>query len=272
MWGKGPLLASGERGLRTDPVRLLESYRRCEQAGVPRDRETLNPSTDPDAIDLRMRRPALLEFARTLFRDAADYIVGPRPLFLVTGAQARVALAVSADDDAGQAAQQVGLGVGSSLAEEDIGTTASGLALRFVGPAVVCGDEHFCRVFRDWCCAAVPVGDGNGGLLGSLIVSTQGICDVGEKLALAYSLSRALTEFDRANVRGAASTLMVQLTDRQQQVLKLFAEGLSYKQIAKQLNVTSRKTIEDHLDAIRAKLGAASRRECIRRAIDLGLL
>ena len=272
MWGKGPLLASGEQGLRIDPARLHESYRRCEEAGVPRDLETLHPVTDPNGVDLRVQRPALLDFARTLFRDAADFIVGRRPLFLVTDAQARVALAVSSDEHAGQAAEQAGLAVGSSLAEEDIGTTASGLALRFAGPAVVCGDEHFCRVFHDWFCAAVPVGDGNGGLLGSLIVSTQGSCDIGEKLALAYSLSRALTEFDRASLRGATSNLLVQLTERQQQVLKLFAEGLSYKQIAKQLNVTSRKTIEDHLDAIRAKLGAGSRRECIRRAIELGLL
>lgn len=95
---------------------------------------------------------------------------------------------------------------------------------------------------------------------------------MGEKLTLAQSLSRALTEFDRVNGRGAVSTLLVPLTERQRQVLKLFAEGLSYKQIAKQLNVTSHKTIEDHLDAIRAKLGAGSRRERIRRAIDLGLL
>lgn len=273
MWGKSPLLRSGDRGWRIDRALLLESHQRCEQAGVPRDRETLSPTVDPGAIDPRLQRPALLAFARTLFRDTAEYIAGARPLFMITDAHARVVLVLPGDTDGEQAVQQRGLDIGASLAEQDAGTTASSLAVRLRGPAVINGDEHFCHAFRDWCCIAVPVNDGNGGLLGSLDLSVHDHdCEVGEKLAVAYSLSRALTEFDRSSASLGASALVVQLTDRQQQVLKLFAEGLSYKQIAKQLNVTSRKTIEDHLDAIRAKLGAASRRECIRRAIDLGLL
>ncbi len=68
----------------------------------------------------------------------------------------------------------------------------------------------------------------------------------------------------------SAST--VKLTKRQQQVLVFFSQGLSYKQIAKQINVQSPKAVENHLDAIRRKLSVANRRECIRRALELRLI
>ena len=62
------------------------------------------------------------------------------------------------------------------------------------------------------------------------------------------------------------------LTDRQREVLLLFSNGMTYKQIAKIIGVCSFRTVEDHIDGIRVKLGARSRRECIRIAIELKLI
>ena len=62
------------------------------------------------------------------------------------------------------------------------------------------------------------------------------------------------------------------LTPRQHQVLQLFAQGMSYKQIAREIGIRSFKTVEEHLDAVREKLQVAHRRECIQKAISLGLI
>lgn len=70
--------------------------------------------------------------------------------------------------------------------------------------------------------------------------------------------------------RSVASS--VKLTTRQLQVLKLFAQGMGYKEIARAIGITSYKTVEEHLDAVRGKLDVAHRRECIQKAIALGLL
>lgn len=64
----------------------------------------------------------------------------------------------------------------------------------------------------------------------------------------------------------------VNLTRRQLQVLQLFAQGKGYKEIARDIGITSYKTVEEHLDAVREKLQVAHRRECIQKAISLGLL
>lgn len=80
---------------------------------------------------------------------------------------------------------------------------------------------------------------------------------------------------DRRQVQHAAAATAassVKLTRRQLQVLQLFAQGKGYKEIARDIGITSYKTVEEHLDAVREKLQVGHRRECIQRAMSLGLL
>lgn len=62
------------------------------------------------------------------------------------------------------------------------------------------------------------------------------------------------------------------LTDRQKEILTLFSQGYSYKEIAEKVQVRSHKTIEQHLDSVRIKFSVKTRRECIQKAISMGLL
>ena len=60
------------------------------------------------------------------------------------------------------------------------------------------------------------------------------------------------------------------LTARQLEVLALLAEGLTNAEIAERL-VVSPRTAEHHVAAVLTKLGAATRREAVRRASELQL-
>jgi DNA-binding NarL/FixJ family response regulator len=60
------------------------------------------------------------------------------------------------------------------------------------------------------------------------------------------------------------------LTGRQLEVLALLAEGLTNAEIAERL-VVSPRTAEHHVAAVLMKLGAATRREAVRRASELEL-
>ena len=61
------------------------------------------------------------------------------------------------------------------------------------------------------------------------------------------------------------------LTARQIDVLRLLGKGYTNAQIASQL-VVSVRTVDSHVAAVLDKLGAASRREAVARAADLGVL
>jgi DNA-binding NarL/FixJ family response regulator len=58
------------------------------------------------------------------------------------------------------------------------------------------------------------------------------------------------------------------LTDRQLEILRLVAAGLSNAEIAQRL-VVSTRTVDHHVSAILAKLGVPTRREAAARAAEL---
>jgi DNA-binding NarL/FixJ family response regulator len=61
------------------------------------------------------------------------------------------------------------------------------------------------------------------------------------------------------------------LTDREREILKVAAEGLTTRQIALRLGVSER-TVTTHLSRIYSKLGVGTRVAAIRLATDAGLI
>jgi DNA-binding NarL/FixJ family response regulator len=70
---------------------------------------------------------------------------------------------------------------------------------------------------------------------------------------------------------GAAEPVDAGLTERERDILKALADGLSNKQIARQFWL-SEQTIKFHLTNIYRKLGVSSRTEAVRHAYERGLI
>ena len=69
---------------------------------------------------------------------------------------------------------------------------------------------------------------------------------------------------------GPATPPGEQLTDRETEVLKMVAKGMSYKQIADRL-VLSHRTVQNHVQNTLRKLQLHNRVELTRYAIEQGL-
>ena len=82
-----------------------------------------------------------------------------------------------------------------------------------------------------------------------------------------------LSQFDRESgtIPGTQQPLIEPLTDRELEVLRLMAEGLSNQEIASQL-VVALGTIKTHTASLYRKLNVASRSQAVARARELGLL
>jgi len=63
----------------------------------------------------------------------------------------------------------------------------------------------------------------------------------------------------------------VHLTEREMQILRLMADGLTDRQIATQFGI-GRRTVSNHVSAILLKLRAMRRTEAVVKALRLGLL
>ena len=93
----------------------------------------------------------------------------------------------------------------------------------------------------------------------------------GEAVFTAGLAGLVLGEYRRlATSRGAADPGVPSLTDRETEVLRLVAKGLSYKDIAERL-VLSHRTVQNHVQNTLNKLQLHNRVELTRYAIERGI-
>jgi len=87
------------------------------------------------------------------------------------------------------------------------------------------------------------------------------------------AVSPAITQKLMSHMAGATQSekLIEQLTDREYEVLKLAASGLTNRGIGLQLKISDR-TVQGHLASIYSKLHVGSRTEAVTTAIQLGLI
>jgi DNA-binding CsgD family transcriptional regulator/tetratricopeptide (TPR) repeat protein len=177
---------------------------------------------------------------------------------------------------------------------EPSGSLAGRFGIRIAGWAAVAGVDigfdqvkqgpHAAMLRRDWLGAADAFGDVgwtyDRALMLSLLGDEEWLVEAieisrglgaepltrrvaGRMRQLGISVPHGPREATRANPAG--------LTARQLEVLSLLAEGLTNAEIADRL-VVSPRTVEHHVAAVLAKLGATTRREAARRASELRLV
>jgi LuxR family maltose regulon positive regulatory protein len=91
------------------------------------------------------------------------------------------------------------------------------------------------------------------------------------QVARAFGPGLAAAGPDGRAVTAVAAGLIVPLSDRELEVLRLLAAGKPNQQIAEEL-VVARSTVKKHVVRILGKLGATNRTEATARARELGLL
>ena len=153
------------------------------------------------------------------------------------------------------AANDWGYGLIAGLVLQALAADTSSAALEFLGQALSMAEpQGFIRTFAD---AGAP-----------LAPLLQEAARRGLYPEYAGQILAAIGEKPRADA--AASALVEPLSERELEVLRLVAAGLSNRQIAQQL-VVSLGTAKTHIHNIYGKLGASSRVQAIARARELDL-
>lgn len=255
------------------------------------------------------RYSQLCNFCKNTFSDIYRNYTDLNDILALTDAEGRLICFHSSPEVLASATTEMGLRCGIQMTESICGSNAITLALHSREAMISSRPDYQRARFSNRATVAVPLLDADQQAVGCVAIFNTSEGSLGEKLLLAKFIAREISRvhFNAAGMsaptplpaqgttgNSAASSpplsrLMerrngdrrqmkrdvansVKLTTRQLQVLKLFAEGKGYKEIARAIGITSYKTVEEHLDAVRGKLDVTHRRECIQKAIALGLL
>ncbi len=280
---------TAEQVFTANPAWVNASHERCRQAGLESCHQFPRHRMSGEQIyTLLARHQSLIGYAQLLFGDLYRELSDQTTSLLLTDADGYVLVVHSSPDMVDVFEHVYGISFGVCLGETSCGTTAISLALHHRQPIVLRGEQCYSRLLSDHYCVAAPILSADGRPDACVVICSAADNPLGEKLPLARFVARDLATFQISTHRPAptqppASALeaetpnipperFIVLTSRQREVLSMFARGLSYKEIARAVGINSVKTVEQHLDAVRTKLGAGSRRECIQRALEYGVL
>jgi transcriptional regulator of acetoin/glycerol metabolism len=173
MWDKLPARITGTDAVRFgDEEWLRRSHERCAAARL--DRCTAAPRRVLSAQALRELlavRAGEIAYARLLFADIHSRLTDRTTVVLFTDARACVMELCSHPELSELLARHCGIKPGALLSEESCGTNAVWLALHHRAEAVVCGEQHYCRLFEGWTSAAAPVLDVDAAVVGCVSLS-----------------------------------------------------------------------------------------------------
>jgi transcriptional regulator of acetoin/glycerol metabolism len=171
--------------------------------------------------------------------QVADELEGSGVGLLLTDARGQVVDRRAADTGILARLDRIELAPGFLYGEGLIGTNAIGTAIAQQAPSVVAGTEHFADALTSMACAATPVTDGAGELLG--VIDLTCAAEHFNPLLLPFA-KRAAREIghrlrEGADRRRLTARSWLSLTDTERAVAHLAAQGLSSRMVADRMRL-----------------------------------
>jgi transcriptional regulator of acetoin/glycerol metabolism len=149
------------------PKAIMESWKRCRNANV----EPVGKCEDLiSSKALEERRGLLCEISEPIMETVYQCVRGSRFVVVLVD-KAGYILATLGDLESLRHAEKLNFGPGANWSEISVGTNAIGTALTIGSPIQVTGCEHYCENHHVWTCAATPIRDPEGEVIGCLDIS-----------------------------------------------------------------------------------------------------
>jgi signal transduction histidine kinase len=248
------------------PVRqdILTSWQRCVVAGLRPDHFEVpyQPDLDDDG-PLRWAAAPILD-------QVADELEGTGVGLLLTDARGQIVDRRAADTGILTRLDHIELAPGFLYSEGLIGTNAIGTAIAQQAPSVVTGTEHFADALTSMACAAIPVTDGAGEMIG--VIDLTCAAEDFNPMLLPFAKRTAQGIGDRLREASGPRRLpaggWLSLTDTERAVAHLVVQGLSSRGVADRMWLPQ-SAVRSHLRRVFRKLGVRSRVE-LARVIEQG--
>ncbi|GAB6274334.1 MAG: hypothetical protein STSR0004_11970 [Peptococcaceae bacterium] len=257
--------------------KLEASYTCCRSLGVPAD------LARPQKI-LEKNLLAASLTANSILITLAEKIItsvccdGPEKEYIFILCDPNLAsLKIFGSTEVLAAAEGEGINPGAIFTEASCGTNALALAYEQGRIIAMRGEQHYCRMFKDWWCVAGPIKDTRGKILGYLDISMHAGKELGTTTALLKTLLDLIKKefifLEAIGIKGNEHYINIsnpeindrrfnQLSPREKEILEYLVLQASTKEIAATLYL-SPHTVKTYRKRIYQKLGINSLLELI---------
>ncbi|ORX22647.1 hypothetical protein BVF91_10185 [Thermoanaerobacterium sp. PSU-2] len=251
----------------TDSCVFLESYKRCNNLNVNKNLNSLSYYNIVYEEDLKKKINLLINaFKRSLenlyvFQENNHYI------YILCDANG-IVLDISCPRNLLKYCHEINLKPGCSLNEKDCGTNAVSLALTEKCEVYINGKEHYCFLFHNLHCIALPIYDENNNIIG--------ICDISSITEKEYTYAPSFIYLLVKYIRDEYLKLIYEeylttLNPVEINILSSVSRGKSEFEIANSLKI-SVPYVKKIKNSIKNKLHCKDIEECIFIAGKLDLL
>lgn len=177
-------------GTLTDTVRpeIAQSWERCRKAGVDPDGGCGPVRPAKDTRELLQENEELISVAEPIMRSLYATLQGLQVGMMLSDAAGHI-LQVVGQQEGKDLIDGINMRAGVRWLEEDVGTNAVALCLRYNRPMQIAYEEHYCKRHQIGYCASAPIRSAADTCIGTLtLVSTQfneqtkGVCAAGADL------------------------------------------------------------------------------------------
>ena len=189
--------------------RILESWQRCRDSEVDP-----NPRKCWDILSTRELEPNCSNLCGLTHDPLEELYCKVRGKGLLITVSDNNGYLVHTCGDCGTLLQadKLNFGPGANWSEGSVGTNAIGTALFTGHPLKVMGREHFCQSHHGWTCAAAPIYDPGGNILGCIDISGPLSSDHTSTLSLAVNtvkkIENALYKAQSAEIINQSNALL----------------------------------------------------------------
>ena len=171
--------------------KILTSWQRCRDLEVdPVEGKCDNFLSEGDLIG---QNQSLVELAGPIISTICSCLHGSDSVIVLIDSDGYI-LKTCGDLAALRHADKLFFGPGADWSEGSVGTNAIGTSLELSGPVQVTGAEHYCETHHPWTCAAAPIRDLSGNVIGFLDISGPRENANAHQLGLVVAAARAIEE------------------------------------------------------------------------------
>lgn len=168
---------------------VVESWRRSAAAGVDVGADEPPVTLDDSTLAAERAEHPLATVLPLLEEVLGEPARQSEALLALTNAAGQI-LWLSGPSPVRRRAESIGFVEGSNWDEQYAGTNAPGMALALDRPTMILGSEHYRQSVKPWNCAAAPIHDPSGRILGVLDVTGGSDIAVPMTLAMVHTAAR----------------------------------------------------------------------------------